>query len=278
MYRTSRVALGAALVGALIAAASPAYASPADRSGNGDSGKPAQRSVEKVSERDLGDDWFTADTRPGGTLQFTTVGGRTAAKLSTPPADNPAKVQLLTSEFDGLKLSDISTLSYNTWRDPSSTGFVAAVPALNIRADMNSDGKVDAYLVYEPYQDLGNTAVLSGVWQTWDAIRGGQAKWWSSSGTNGCGQATPCTWTTLLAGSPNARVLEDPTSLVSKSAPTPTLNGSLGLNLGSYNPGITAGVDTLTVNNTTFDFAPAKRSDGKQSHSEKSKPESRERD
>ena len=34
------------------------------------------------------------------------------------------------------------------------------------------------------------------------------------------------------------------------------LNGSLGLNLGSGNPGLVTAVDTLTVNGTTYDFGP----------------------
>ena len=33
------------------------------------------------------------------------------------------------------------------------------------------DGTPDAYMVYEPYQDQGNAAVQTGVWQNWDAYR-----------------------------------------------------------------------------------------------------------
>lgn len=209
-------------------------------------------------------DWFAADTRPGGLLEFAEPAyagsiGDGAAVLST-TASGSAKVQLFTDEYGddgGTLLSDIDALSYSTYRvtaPPASP----ALPALNLRIDRDNDDVVDAYLVYEPYQDLGNGAVQDGVWQTWNAIRGGAAKWWSGQ-LPGCGQATPCPWSTILGNWPLARVLEDPDSpLNSPSAPPGPLNGSLGANLGSGNPSVTAAVDGLTVtvngDRQIFDF------------------------
>jgi hypothetical protein len=207
-------------------------------------------------------DWSTGDTRPPGTGTFesgpaTPPLGVGSFELSTP--DSTAKVQLLTSRYDGTALADIDGLSYSTYRDPASTGFVAGVAALNLRVDLTGDGAPDAYMVYEPYQDQGNAAVQTGVWQNWDAYNGGAAKWWINTGAGGCGQATPCTWSQIVTAFPNATIEEGvncgPGGI---KVPCP---GSLGVNQGSGNAGIISNVDALTVSvngsETTFDFEPA---------------------
>ena len=158
-----------------------------------------------------GGDWFTADTRAPGTGTFengpaTPPLGTGKLELSTP--DYTAKVQLFTDQFDGVALADIEGIGYSTYRDPASTGFIAGVAALNLRVDLTGDGNPDAYLVYEPYQDQGNAAVQTGVWQDWDAYQGGGAKWWINTGAPGCGQATPCTWSTIVAAFPTATIEE----------------------------------------------------------------------
>ncbi len=207
-------------------------------------------------------DWFAADTRAAGDLEFnTTYGGQigNSAAIFSTTADNADKVQLLTDLFDDTLLSDIDGLGYSTYRDSASAGGAATLPSLNLRVDTDDDDIVDTYLIYEPYQDLGNAAVSSDIWQTWDAIRGGDAKWWASH-IPACGQATPCTWDTIVSTYPDARVLEDPDSPVnSGSAPDPgNLQGSLGVNLGSFNPSITAAADALSVtvsgHRQIFDF------------------------
>ena len=114
-------------------------------------------------------------------------------------------MQLFTDLYDGVALADIDGIGYSTYRDPASTGFIAGVSALNLRVDLTGDGQPDAYMVYEPYQDQGNAAVQTGVWQNWDAYRGGTAKWWINTGAGGCGQATPCTWSTIVAAFPTPR-------------------------------------------------------------------------
>ena len=169
---------------------------------------------------------------------------------------NPEKVQLFTDRYDGVKLADIDGIGYSTYRDPASTGFIAGVSALNLRVDLTGDGQPDAYMVYEPYQDQGNAAVQTGVWQDWDAYNGGNAKWWLNTGAGGCGQATPCTWNAIVAAFPNATIEEGincgPGGV---KVPCP---GSLGLNQGSFNSGIISNADALYVNvngdKTTFDF------------------------
>ena len=187
-----------------------------------------------VNTVDNGNGWYSADTRTDGTMAFMTVDGRGAVQLSTP--SNPAKVQLLTDELSGTKLADISAISYSTYRDPASTGFVAGLPALNARVDTDGDGVSDAYLVYEPYQDQGNAAVQTGVWQDWDAYRDGAAVWWLNTGAGGCAQSARCTWSTIVAALPDATILEGT-----------NFAGSFGLNQGSFNSGIIGAVDKLSI-------------------------------
>jgi len=220
-----------------------------------------------VTPDDVGTGWQTADTRSPGTGTFeqgpvTPPLGTGSFELQT--LTNPEKVQLFTNAYDGVRLADLDGIGYSTYRDPASTGFVAGVAALNLRIDLTGDGSPDAYLVYEPYQDQGNAAVLTGVWQDWDAYRGGAAKWWVNTGAGGCGQATPCTWTAVVAAFPDATIEEGvncgPGGV---KAPCP---GSLGLNQGSFNSGTISNADALYVSvsgdRTTYDFELIKDLDG----------------
>jgi hypothetical protein len=209
-----------------------------------------------------GGHWYTADTRGTGTGTFENGPaapplGTGSFEASTPDAS--AKVQLFTDLYDGTQLAAVDGIGYSTYRDPSSTGFVPGEVALNVRVDLNGDGTPDAYMVYEPYQDLGIAAVQTGVWQSWDAYRGGAAKWWLSNGAGGCGQATPCTWSAIVAANANANAqVKEGTSCGNATFPKPVCPGSLGLNQGSGNGGIVSNGDALYVsvggNRTTFDL------------------------
>ena len=212
-----------------------------------------------VTPADLGTSWFPADTRPPGTGTFengpaTPPLGTGSFELQT--LTNPEKVQLFTNEYDGVALADIDGIGYSTYRDPASTGFEAGVAALNLRVDLTGDGNPDAYMVYEPYQDQGNAAVQTGVWQDWDAYNGGAAKWWINTGAGGCGQATPCTWATIVSLYPNATIEEGPNC--GPGGVTTPCTGSLGVNQGSFNAGIISNADALYVSvngdETIFDF------------------------
>lgn len=207
-----------------------------------------------------GGDWYTADTRAPGTGTFEEGPGDTplgTGSFELRTSDSTAKVQLFTDRYDGTRLADVDGIGYSTYRDPSSTGFIAGVTALNLRVDLTGDGSPDAYMVFEPYQDQGNGAVLTGVWQDWDAYRDGEAKWWLNTGAGDCGQATPCTWDQIVAKFPNATI-EEGTTCGPGAAPKTPCPGSLGLNQGSGNSGIVTNVDALYVsvggNRTTFDF------------------------
>ncbi|NLT07449.1 MAG: hypothetical protein GXY03_14250 [Solirubrobacterales bacterium] len=206
-----------------------------------------------VTGSDLGGDWHAADTRPGGTATWETGPaapplGTDSVELST--ADAAAKVQLLTDVYADTPLAAIDGIGYSTYRDPLATGFVAGVASLNARVDLDGDGTADVYMVYEPYQDQGNAAVLTGAWQTWDAYRGGDALWWINTGAGGCGQATPCTWSEIVGLFPDAAIRE--------GTNVPIAPGSLGFNQGSGNAGFLTNVDGLLVSvdgeETVYDF------------------------
>ncbi len=213
-----------------------------------------------VTPADIGSDWHPADTRAPGTGTFengpaTPPYGTGSFELNT-MTGNADKVQLLTDLYDGTLLSAVQGIGYSTYRDPASTGFIAGVSGLNLRVDITNDGQPDVYMVYEPYQDQGNAAVLTGVWQNWDAYNGGAAKWWINTGAGGCGQNTPCTWSTIVSLFPTAAIQEGvncgPGGVI---VPCP---GSFGLNQGSFNAGTLSNADglyiTLGGNTTVYDF------------------------
>lgn len=211
-----------------------------------------------------GGHWYTADTRAAvtgtGTFEVgpaTPPYGIGSFELRT--TANADKVQFFTDLYNGVKLSTIDGIGYQTYRDPLSTGGPATVASLNMRVDLDGNGSADAYMVYEPYQDQGNAAVLTGVWQSWDAYAGGIAKWWINTGAGGCGQGTPCAWATIIATFPDATVREG-TACGNATYPKSPCPGSLGVNQGSFNPGIISNVDGLYVSvagfETTYDFEP----------------------
>lgn len=206
-------------------------------------------------------DWHEADTRAPGTGgqeegPASPPLGTGSFELRTPATPGPntglAKVQYFTDDYDGTRLDTIDGIGYSSYLE---TPPGVAMVALNMRVDLNGDGSPDRYMVFEPYQDQGNAAVQVGVWQSWDAYRGGAAKWWLS-GDPTCGQATPCTWNQILALYPNATI-EEGTSCGPAGVKTPC-PGSLGLNQGSGNPGVVSNADALYVSvngeRTTYDF------------------------
>jgi hypothetical protein len=205
--------------------------------------------------------WFTADTRSPGTGIFesgpgTPPFGSGSFELSTPSA--PAKVQLFTNAYDGVRLADIDGIGYSTWQDGIGAGSVAMV-GLNMRVALDGGAAPNAYVVYEPYVDPLGNPISRGQWQTWDAYRGGAAKWWINivAPSSPCGQGNPCTWNDMLAQYPNATIREA-SSCGPGGAPKSPCPGSLGLNQGSNNPGAHSNADGLWVsvngNKTTYDF------------------------
>lgn len=165
-------------------------------------------------------------------------------KLDTSTSNVNAKVQFQTDRFRGTALSSITGIGYSTYRTSPAYGS-ASNASLNLVASLNSAIPF-ATLVYEPYwQTGGNNGILNDQWQNWDAYAG---KWWSSR-IPGCGDGSPCSWSTIVSMYPSATIYN--------VAGSPTF----GLNQGTYNAGAVSYADALylSVNGekTTFNFDPS---------------------
>jgi hypothetical protein len=186
--------------------------------------------------------WSTADTRPGGAVNF--ISDNTApgtphygALQLTTDATTSAKAQYLHDA--NTALADVNELSYSTKQNSSS--FISADPSYQLLVDINGSAAGGfTTLVYEPYE---NGVVTPGVWQSWDVDSG---QFWSSrtvaDGTcvlaAGAGGAPFYTLTQLKATCPNAVVV------------------GFGVNIGSFNPSYDVETDLVNFNGTTYNFEP----------------------
>ena len=153
------------------------------------------------------------------------------------------KAFLFNYDHVGKSIADIDAIMYSTYR---VTGNLQQVAALNVQIDYNgSDPGGFSTLVYEPVYNPGDGMVVSGTWQTWNAMEG---IWWSTQPINGqCAGATAgCdkTWAEIVANNPDATIL------------------AVGINQGSGNPGLSTAVDAFTFDEDTYNFEPSTDSDG----------------
>ena len=188
-----------------------------------------------MNESSLGVSWANTSTN-GGTIAFgTDLAGVGAVQLNTPGGADKAEITTLVANAP---LSALSNASYRTFRAESSTA--TDVQAAAIKATIDFNGPADggfATLIFEPvYTTPG--AFTEGVWQTVSA--GGEAKWWS---------------TRVFPGMPLAFDSFVPLSTLITANPDATIT-ALTVGTGSGNAGLLAGVDTLTVGETTYDFGP----------------------
>ena len=207
----------------------------------------ASAATQTVTEGNLGVDWFQEDQRGTGAIAFTNAHGAPAGlgsgSLQMTSVTSSDKANIYNHDAAGTPLSDVTELSYWTYRSASSTEPLGiATPSFQLQVDLNG-GVTGGFttLVYEPYLDQGNAAVHTGVWQQWD-VDGGDV--WSSraytegtstvvAGAGGC----PCyTVAGLASAFPDAVVL------------------GIGVNVGSGNTGYVVAADGLTINGTTYDF------------------------
>ena len=165
-----------------------------------------------------------------------------SAQLATAPGQGDSSAQIVTSAFNGLSLSSLSALSYYTY-DTANNG--QQFPYMKISLSNGDD------LFFEPpYQTpaTGNPALpdqgatVMNQWQQWNALVGG---WWDNNGIFNPGVSEP--------GSPGV----DSIANYITAAGDATITGiSLRVGYASPDDNFNGYVDSVTINNTTYDFEP----------------------
>lgn len=198
------------------------------------------------------------DMQGWGFLQETATGsGQFVSGPGSPPAgtgsanlvvDSTGGVIITKLGYQGLRLDEIDALRYSTYRTSGGPALAIALQ-LNIDSDLTDANEAwQGRLVYEPYH---TQTVLTGEWQTWDALDDdagtGTGNWWFSNGglagTSGCIMANPCTWAEVIDAFPDAGI-----------NPTLSLGGVVLKAGGGWTGGFDGNVDALTINNDTYDF------------------------
>ena len=153
---------------------------------------------------------------------------------------------LATDLHNGLRLADITTLSYATYQDvtPQAIALQFNLDYDDTDADTSWQGR----LVYEPYF---THTVLTDTWQTWNTLdNAGNGNWWSSGTpvvggapvSAACIQGDPCTWAEVLAAYPNAAVHSTLGALLVKAGSGwPAFNGAAD----AIRIAVTGGADVL---------------------------------
>lgn len=183
--------------------------------------------------------WSTADTRPGGSVNFvadaTAPGGTGALELTT-NLSTSAKAQYLHEA--NTDLADVTELSYYT-RQVSGPPHAAASYQLITFLNGGTDGF--STLVFEPYQNPTQGPIVPNVWQQWDVDAG---LFWSTrtvTCSNGTIVGTP--------GGPASYTLAQ----INAICPEAVVAG-FGVNIGTFNPGYVVRTDLFNFNGTTYDF------------------------
>jgi hypothetical protein len=195
--------------------------------------------------------WSTADTRPGGAVNFvldsSAPSGVGALQLTT-DATTTAKAQYMHAA--SIALADVTDLSYYT-RQVSSPLFAGADPSYQLPVCLGGATPTSCTgfttLVFEPYENIGlgtpGGVVIPNVWQKWDVDAG---QFWSSrtytdgtcSVVAGAGGAPFYSLAALKSMCPNAVV------------------AGFGVNIGTNNPAYDVYTDLFNFNGTTYDFEP----------------------
>jgi hypothetical protein len=195
--------------------------------------------------------WSTADTRPGGAVNFvvdsTAPGGIGALQLTT-DATTAAKAQYLHTA--NTPLASVTELSYYTRQ--ISSPFAQADPSYQLVMCLGGATPTTCTgfttLVFEPYQNpaLGTPGgvVIPNVWQQWDVDAG---QFWSSRTYTDGGTCS------VAAGSGGPPFY----SLVAlqTNCPNAVVVG-FGVNIGTFNPSYDVYTDLFNFNGTTYDFEP----------------------
>lgn len=137
---------------------------------------------ETISQRTASASFRTGPGTPPlqtGSLHLTTGPGNAGPDLPQTGAGQGGKSWFSTQAYDGVKLADISSLSYSTYVTTSPGSSIIA-PTLQFQVDIDGNGTRDAAMVFEPYYSTITNGgpqpdVTTGQWQNWDAKAG---KWW----------------------------------------------------------------------------------------------------
>jgi hypothetical protein len=186
--------------------------------------------------------WLQADTNSGGDVNFvadnSAPGGGNGALQLTTEATTAAKAQYMHEA--NTPLADVAELSYYTKQNSAS--FAEGAPSYQVVANLNGTSGFTT-LVFEPYQNPTQGAVVSNTWQQWDVDQG---LFWSSR------QVTcSATGQTVLGtpGGPATYTLADLNTL----CPDAVVIG-FGVNIGSSNPSYNVETDLVNFNGTAYDF------------------------
>lgn len=185
--------------------------------------------------------WSTADTRPGGQVNFvvdsTAPRGAGALQLTT-DLTTTAKAQYLHDA--NTALSAVTDLSYYT-KQVTPPGIIAD-PSYQVIALLNGTTGFTT-LVFEPYQNPLEGPVVPGVWQQWNVDNG---LFWST-------RTVTCTNGTILGtpGGPSSYTLAQ----INTACPNAVVIG-FGVNIGTNNPGYNVETDLFNFNGTVYDFEP----------------------
>lgn len=182
------------------------------------------------------------DNGQGGSLSF--VNGPVTAPLGSGSAQLSVSTSsqgylLAKSAYGGLKLSDLTTLSYDAYIQQGNNTIVPSLQ-FNIVANASTDTSWQGRLVYEPYQ--GST-VTDGVWQSHNALAG---KWWFSKPASfggSCPQSSPCTIDQIVELYPNAGV--------SQGQPLVAFKAGSG-----WNTPFVGNIDNFKINSDVYNFEP----------------------
>lgn len=183
--------------------------------------------------------WSTADTRPGGMVNYVTD---TSADAPYPPGalqltttDVNAKAQYMHAANAPLSGAE---LSY--WTKQNTANFPGGDPSYQLVVDLTGSGGYTT-LVYEPYQ---NGTVTPGYWQQWN-VAAGQV------------------WSTHTVTCPNGTVTGNdtdsgaelliPLTAIETACPNAVVLG-FGVNVGTYNPGYNVETDGIDFNGTVYNF------------------------
>jgi hypothetical protein len=162
----------------------------------------------------------------------------------------------------GTNLTDITDLTYSTYRTATSTGSATALALqldVNFTATPTNPARADARVVFDPYMVSGT--VLNDTWQTWNTLDAANDGWFiAGASVATCTQSVPCTWGQLLAAYPTIQ-----TSAKSLE-PTTDTQAAVQFKAGGW-PAITwfdGSVDAFVfgiredgvTTKTTYDFEP----------------------